>query len=272
MSRREGRRRHDPHVEALEGRALLSGLGAETPRAKVAALVARLNVPGGLNAAGEKAFLDAYLGGAGHEWIPLLNSDLRHHKVQQLGTTTQFTGKGIVIEDPPYLLRTYTGNVHDRVAPNGAGAVVLKKQIELGVIMRGPFTNYNGTDYVMFGINRGKGGSLSAVVPSEPWITADAVVTIAVGPNGSTYSGTIADRVTGASQAINPSGILIQGPVLRVLLNASQLPSEGFPLSKYTFAVWTATAPNPTLPELASVVPQDGMIPIGVETNVRSTM
>src|SRR5262249_26196974 len=106
----------------------------------------------------------------------------------------------------------------------------------------------------------------------EPWITADALVTIAVGPNGSTYSGTITDRVTGATQTLDPSRIRVEGPVLRVLLNVSQLPSEGLPLSRYRFAVWTATALNPTLPELASVVPQNGMIPIGVETNVKPTM
>lgn len=272
MSHREKRRRHDLRLETLEGRELMSGLAAEPPHARVAALVDRLKLPGAFNAAGEKAILDAYFGGAGHEWIALLNKDLRGVKTQRIGTTLQYTAPGLVAEEPPYLLSTYTGDVHDRVAPAVAGAVVLKKkQIELGVIMRGPFTNYNGTDYVTFGIDRGAGGSLSPVLPSEPGITADALVTIAVGPNGSTYSGTITDRVTGQTQTIAPGDILVQGPTLRVLLNASQLPSEGFALSRYRFAVWTATSLNPTLPELASVVPQSGMIPFGVETNVNPT-
>jgi hypothetical protein len=272
MSRRVGMRRKDLKVETLEGRALLSGISVEHPHSSIAGLVDRLKGPEAFNAAGESAFLSAYFGGAGHEWVALLKKDLSGIKVQQLGTSLQYTAKGLVAEEPPYLLSTYTGPVHDRVAPATAGAVVLKKkQIELGVIMRGPFTNYDGTDYVTFGIDRGAGGSLPPVLPSEPWLTADALVTIAVGPNGSTYSGTITDRVTGATQAINPSDILVVGPTLRVLLDVSQLPSEGLPLSKYRFAVYTATNLNPTLPELASVVPQNAMIPIGVETNVKPT-
>lgn len=272
MNPRMKKRKPEWGVESLEGRALLSGPAAELPGARAAAVIDRLKLPTAFNAAGERAILTAYFGGAGHEWIAMLDKDMRSVKVQKFGSTIQYTANGLVAEEPPYLLSTYTGDVHDRVAPSVAGAVVLKKkQIELGVIMRGPFTNYNGTDYVTFGLNRGAGGSLSPVLPSEPEITADALVTVAVGPNGSTYSGTITDRVTGATQAINPSDIQVQGPVLRLLLGASQLPSEGFALSKYRFAVWTATSPNPTLPELASVVPQSGMIPIGVETNVSPT-
>jgi hypothetical protein len=260
-------------MESLEGRALLSGTAAGLSHDRAAAEISGLNLPSSFNAAGEKAILTAYFGGAGHEWIAMVLKDMRSVRTQFIGTSLQYTAPGMVAEEPPYLLSTYTGDVHDRVAPSVAGMVALKKQqIELGVIMRGPFTNYNGTDYVTFGINRGAGGSLSAVVPSEPWIQADALVTIAVGPNGSTYSGTITDRTTGQTQAISPNQILVDGPTLRVLLNASQLPSEGLTLKKYTFAVWTATEPNPTLRELASVVPQNEMIPIGIETNVKPTM
>jgi hypothetical protein len=225
------------------------------------------------NSVGRSYVLNALNGGAGHEWITLLNRERKSIRVARFGATLQFSARGLVAEEPPYLLSSYRGNVHDRVAPSVAGAVVLKnQQVELAVIMRGPFTNYDGTDYVVFGINRGAGSTLEPVLPSEPWLMADALVTVAVGPDGSTYSGTILDRTTGALQSIDPRAIRVQVPVVRVLLNAGQLPSEGLPSTRFRFAVWTETQLNPTIGELASLVPQNQMIPIGLAAGERPTL
>ncbi len=226
-----------------------------------------------VNPIAEQAIIRAILGGAGHEWITLLNSDRSAIKVERFGTTLQFSAKGLVAEEPPYLLPSYSGSVVDRVTLSVAAAVVLKKhQIELGAIMRGPFTHYDGTDYVVFGIDRGEGGSLPPILPSEPWVTADAIVTIAVGPNGSTYSGTVTDRLTGVTQTIDPRNIQVRASVVRVLLGGSQLPSQGKPLAKYRFAAWAESQLNPSISQLASIAPQDGMLPIGVESTVAPTM
>lgn len=273
MSRREHRRRPALKIEALEDRELMSGFAASHPHATPSAMIGHLRAPTAFSTAGERAILAAYFGGAGHEWVTLAQRDMRGLRTQRFGPTLEYRAAGLVAEEPPYLLGSYKGDVHDRVAPSVAGmALLAKKQIELGVIMRGPFTNYDGTDYVTFAIDRGTGGSLPPVLASEPGIAADALVTIAVGPNGSTYSGTITDRVTGATQTLSPGQIRVQGSTLRVLLDAGQLPSEGLRVTKYRFAVFTSTTPDPALPELASVVPQDGvMIPIGVETDVRPT-
>jgi hypothetical protein len=194
--------------------------------------------------------------------------------MQVIGGSIEYRVNGLAAEKPPYLLRSYNGRAHDRVAPLAVGAVALKHNlIELAAIMRGPFTKFNGTDYVVWGINRGSGGSLPAILPSEPWVAADALVTVAVGPNGASYSGTITDRTTGATQAIDPRNIQVKGPVVRVLLDASQLPSKGWTVNRYQFVVWT-TDPLGTSPigSLASIVPQDQMIPIGVEVGVNPTM
>jgi hypothetical protein len=261
-------------LEPLEGRALLSAAGLKPPHAAGAALVAHRPVTQIVtNPGAVQAIMKAILGGAGHEWVALLNSERGQVRAEPVGGTLELTARGGVVEEPPYLLGSYIGRVHDRVAPQAAGAVVLKKdQIELGAIMRGPFTNYDGTDYVVFGINRGAGSSLPSILPSEPWINADALVTLAIGPNGSTYSGTITNRITGATQAIDPRNIQVEASVVRVLLDPSQLPSQGLPLSSYQFAVWTETQLNPSIGELASIVPQNRMLPIGVETNVNPTM
>jgi hypothetical protein len=263
-----------PSLEPLEGRALLSAGRAILHHSAVPAVAERFALPKiPSSGPGLPYILRAMQGGAGAEWIALLKGDLGHITMQRFGADVEYRSIGLAAEKPPYLLASYRGRAHDRVAPMVAGAVVLKNdQIELGAIMRGPFTNYNGTDYVVFGINRGAGGSLSPVLPSEPWITADAVVTLAIGPNGASYSGTITDRTTGAVSVIDPRNIQVEGPVVRVLLNGRQLPSQGWSVSAYKFVLWTESQLNPSLPELASIVPRQTMIPIGVETNVSPTM
>jgi hypothetical protein len=59
---------------------------------------------------------------------------------------------------------------------------------------------------------------------------------------------------------------------VRILLDESQLPSEGFKLKHYTFAVWTATQPNAPIQDVGSFVPEDSMVPLGIETNARPTL
>lgn len=268
------RNRALPSFERLESRALLNAAGLKPPHSPAAALVAQHPVTKIVtNPGAVQAIIRAIYGGAGHEWVALVESEKGRITTERVGSTVELSAPGGVVEVPPYLLPTYTGNVHDRVAPQAAGAVVLKKnQIELAAIMRGPFTNYDGTDYVVFGINRGAGNSLTPILPGTPWIKADALVTLAIGPNGSTYSGTITNRITGATQTINPRNIQVEASVVRVLLSPGQLPSEGLSLGHYQFAVWTETQLNPSIGELASIVPQTRMIPIGVETNVSPTM
>ena len=63
----------------------------------------------------------------------------------------------------------YTGFPHDPLSLTVAGAVVLKnKKIELGAIVRGPFTTYPGTTDIVFAINRGAGPPLDLRSQSSP--------------------------------------------------------------------------------------------------------
>ena len=116
----------------------------------------------------------------------------------------------------------------------------------------------------VFAFNRGAGSSLGPTFSGVPGITPDALVTLTVGPYGSSATGTITDLTTGASQSIPSSSIKIQGPVVRVYLNTSQLPSRGWPLQKYRFAFWTQTQPGNDITSVASFAPNGSMIPIGV--------
>ncbi len=83
-----------------------------------------------------------------------------------------------------------------------------------------------------------------------------------VGPNGQGNSATITDLTTGITVPLNPNEIRVAGPTVRVLVSASQLPSEGFALKNYKFAVFTQLAPTTNFSLIGSFVPESTMIPI----------
>ena len=157
------------------------------------------------NSAGKSAIINALLGGAGHEFVALgleggqepagRGRGLRSH------TINQYTVPGIVVKQIN-LQSGYTGPPHDILALNVGGAVVLKhKQIELGAIIRGPFTTTPFATNIVFAINRGAGGRLGPYYASRPGITPDALVTVSVGAYGQGNSATITDLTTGTTPA-----------------------------------------------------------------------
>ncbi len=146
------------------------------------------------------------------------------------------------------------------------------KKIELGAIARGPFTTTPFTTYVVFAINRGEGSQIGPAFASRPGITPDALVTVAVGPNGQNNSATITDLTTGTTLPISAPTISVAGPTMRILLSQSLLPSKGFAIKNYQFAVWTESEPNAPIQDVGSFIPEDSMDPIGVETNVSATV
>jgi hypothetical protein len=247
------------------------------PHADGPAILARPQRPeSSTNPAGKSAVINALLGGAGHEFVALGLKEVKNPQAVAQGfgahTITQYTVPGIVVKQIN-LQSGYTGLPHDVLALNIGGAVALKsKKIELGAIVRGPFTTTPFGSEVVFAINRGAGQRLGPYYPSRPGITPDALVTVSVGPNGQGNSASITDLTTGTTQPINSPVISVAGPTVRILLDASQLPSEGFRLKQYTFAVWTETQPNAPIEDVGSFVPEDSMIPIGIETNVKSTI
>jgi hypothetical protein len=251
-------------------------VGLRPPHGARAALVEPVMVPQiSSSAAGKAAILNAIFGGAGHEWVTLASREVSNPLGLvagfQSGAIKQVTVKGLVVKTPNWQAG-YTGFPHDPLSLNVGGVTVLKrKQIELGAIVRGPFTTYPGTTDIVFGINRGAGQRLGPPFASRPGITPDALVTVTVGPFGQNNSATITDLTTGSSQAVSPAAIRVAGPTVRVLLNESQLPSTGFALKRYTFAVWTETQPNAPIQDVGSFVPESSMIPIGIETDVRPT-
>ena len=67
---------------------------------------------------------------------------------------------------------------------------------------------------------------------------------------------------------LSPQLIQVKGPVVRLLVSAKQLPSKGFKLQNYKFAVYTQLFANAPYEDTGSFLPENSMIPIGVETNV----
>jgi len=259
--------------DALEGRALLSVSGIRAPRELGAAVLARVHAPKITDASpGQTAILSAIFGGAGHEFVTLAEKEV--HNIGSVvsgfrsGAIIQYTVAGLVFKTTNWQ-SGYTGFPHDPLSLTVGGGVLLKgKKIELAAIVRGPFTTYPGTTYIVFAINRGAGARLGPAFAGRPGITPDALVTVTVGPYGQGNSATITDLTTGTTQPLNPPEIQVAGPVVRLLISTSQLPSEGLPVSKYQFAVWTETQLDAPYQDVGSFAPENGMIPLGVETNV----
>ena len=187
------------------------------------------------------------------------------------GVLSAYNIPGFAVKSPPNLQPLYTGLPHDSFALQAGGAVLLKKkQIELGAIVRGPFTTTPFATDIVFAINRGAGARIGPAFASRPGITPDALVTVTVGPYGQGNSATLTDLTTGTTMPISVP-ISVAGPTVRILLPESLLPSEGFSVKKYQFAVWTESEANASIQDVGSFIPENLMIPIGVETNLNPT-
>jgi hypothetical protein len=224
--------------------------------------------------AGVAAVLSALSGGMGSEWVALVRAQVKNLGAILggfvSGRYTSYSISGLTVKTPT-VQPQFTGQPYDQLLPTMAGAAVFKGNVlELGAIMRGPFHD-PAPSYYVFAINRGAGTRLGPTFASRPAITSDALVTLTVGPYGSSASGTITDQTTGAVQPIASSSIKIQGPVVRVYLNINQFPSKGWPIQKYRFAFWTQTQAVADIASVADFAPESTMIPIAVMKGVRST-
>jgi hypothetical protein len=267
-------RRATPIVESLEGRALLSGPGRTLPALARSALVQRVHTSIQFDPAGYSAILSALNGGLGSEWAKLIRAQVRN-PISVIGgfvsgKYTSYSIRGLTAKTPN-VQSLFTGQPYDQLLATVAGASVFKRNVlELGAIMRGPFHD-PATSYYVFALNRGAGASLGPRFASRPGITPDTLVTLTVGPYGSSASGTITDLTNGSTQQIDSSSIKINGPVVRVYLNTSQFPSKGLPIQKYRFAFWTQTQPGIDISTVASFAPDSSMIPIGMFKRIAPT-
>ena len=105
-----------------------------------AGVLARVQSPKITDASpGETAILNAYFGGAGHEFITLIQREV-HNLFGVVGgirsgAILEYSVPGVVVKTPN-LQPGYTGLPHDALALTVGGAVVLKgKKIELGAIV-----------------------------------------------------------------------------------------------------------------------------------------
>ncbi len=275
MNRSRFPRKTRPTLETLEGRALLSGLDTALVAKVQAAVVSQL-VPRGITTdpAGVSAVMNALNGGLGSEWVSLIRNRVRNVRSVVGGFVS---GRYTAYSIPGFTVRTpgvqpqFVGQPYDQLLPTAAGAAVFKKNVvELGAIMRGPFHNPE-TSYYVWGLNRGAGQRLGPIFASRPGITPDLLVTLTVGPYGSTATGKITDLTANTDQDIPSSSIQIRGPVVRVFLNTNQFPSAGVPIQKYRFAFWTQTQPGRDITTVPSFAPDASMIPIGVLKRVSVT-
>jgi hypothetical protein len=236
-----------PVVELLEERSLLSGFKPLAAASLSPAMIGQVHPTIATDPAGIAAVISALEGGMGSEWVSLIRAGVKNPLAViagfESGKYTSYSIPGLTAQAPS-VQPGFVGTAYDQQVANLAGAAVFKGNVlELGAIMRGPFHD-PATSYYVFAFNRGAGASEGPTFASRPGITPDAIVTLAVGPYGQSATGTITDLTTHSTQAIPSSSIEIRGPVVRVFLKTSQLPSKGWPLAKYRFAFWTQSQPG----------------------------
>lgn len=263
-----------PVVEFLEARLLLSGFKPLGRSALSSAMIGQVHPTIATDPAGIAAIMSALDGGMGREWVALIRAGVKNPLAViagfETGKYTSYSISGLTAETPS-VQPAFAGQPYDQLLATVAGASVFKGNVlELGAIMRGPFHD-PAPSYYVFAFNRGAGASQGATFASRPGITPDALVTLTVGPYGSSATGTITDLTTHSTQAIPSSSIEIRGPVVRVFLKTAQLPSRGWPLQKYRFTFWTQTQPGNNISTVASFAPESSMIPIGVLKSVSAT-
>jgi hypothetical protein len=252
----------------------MSGLSPLTHPALSPAVIGHVHPAIATDPAGIAAIMSALEGGMGREWISLIRAGLKNPLAViagfESGKYSAYSIPGLIAETPS-VQPAFIGQPYDQLLATVAGASVFKgNKLELGAIMRGPFHD-PAPSYYVFAFNRGVGATLGPTFASQPGITPDALVTISVGPYGSSATGIISDLTTGMIQAIPSSNIAINGPTVRVYLNTSQLPSTGWPIQKYRFAFWTQTQPGSDITTVASFAPGSSMIPIGVDKRISET-
>jgi hypothetical protein len=260
-----------PVVEFLEGRSLMSGFKSLVPSGFRTAMIGQVHPAIATSTSGSAAIMSALEGGMGSEWVSLIRAGVKNPLAViagfSTGKCTSYSIPGLTAETPT-VQPAFAGQPYDQLLATVAGAAVFKRNVlELGAIMRGPFHD-PAPSYYVFAFNRGAGASQGPTFASRPGITPDVLVTLTVGPLGSSATGTISDLTTHSTQPIPSSSIEIQGPVVRVFLKATQLPSKGWPLQKYRFAFWTQTQPGNNISNVASFAPESSMIPIGVMKSV----
>ena len=254
-------------VEALEGRQLLalSPVSLSNLATQIggfgggggAAFLGRFNA----SDPGREALLNALNGGAGSEFTTLIRRQVpnlsRVIRGFVTGQRSQFTTNGLAVKTPRFE-DTYTGVRLDQLSATAAGAILLPDgRLELAGIMRGPIDDSRLSVY-SFGIDRG--GALTTA-PNRPGIRYDALVTVSRDASG--VSGTVFDLETNTTTPIARRDIQIVGPTLRVFLSPSALPSNGLPLNRYRFALWTSNSLSWRPETIASFVPEADSILIG---------
>ena len=273
MNRRRSNSRKAPlRVESLEARALMAGGSLIRPANLAPAILQRAVArPAAIKTdpVAVSVIMSAIKGGPGSEWTNLIRRQVPNYlsviSKFSSGRLAQYSTPGVSVQLAGFQSR-YTGPKYDQLSLIVAGVGLMKGNwIELGTISRGPFHDPD-TSYYVFAINRGQGAKLGPKFGSLPRITPDALVTIQVGPYGSSVSGTVRDLVTGATSTIDPSQIQIQGPTLRVFLNGRMLPTNtrGVPMARYTFTAWAQTQPGNDITTVASFLPATSMNRVGV--------
>lgn len=264
------RREAAPVIEMLEGRALLSGFVA-AGRPALAAAIGRPQVEAGslpqeLRAARARAFPVAF---ARPFHGPLTQRIVGGHVSKQPRFYTEYQGPtrpelngigamGHLIQGVGYV---FTGRVLGAINPSEPAEYVFG--INRGGA-KGPTTiNVVTGDAVNF-----SGGQSMVQFPRRPNIFVDALVTVAVGPLGTTGTVRLQGQDPGTGTPIPSQNIQINGRDITVLVDPALLPPNGARRVDYAYAFWVRAGGISGPGGVASFVPEYNVTPIGSRMSI----
>jgi hypothetical protein len=152
----------------------------------------------------------------------------------------------------------YTGPVRPALTALRAGAryVAASQMWILDAQMAGPvFTG--GPNFYVWGINRGGAGP--APFPDEPNVVFDSVATVTADPaNGTALTASVTLLKPAGGPALPASAVLLAPDTIELTIPLSSLPSDGFPITAYTWNLWPRNGVGgvPAV-QIASFIPQN---------------
>lgn len=210
-------------VEPLEGRALLSHIGASRWGRSPSALVHQVR------------FREPVLG------VPNIGS--------------------AVAQDPQFY-PLYTGPQIPQLLVTAATAAVQGTNFVFTGQVAGPINtapqNASEEAVYVFGLNRG-GAPNQGPFPGRPGITTDGTVEVSVQKSGTTAQVSLEnrDQLVPTTTTLSSSSVKITGNVVQVTVPVSTLTSNGKAINQYRFTFWTRSLEPPVrhVQSVASFVP-----------------
>jgi hypothetical protein len=178
---------------------------------------------------------------------------------------TSTLGSAAAVSDPPNdFLPTFAGPHNGDLDVLAANAIVNGSYLDIAATFNGSIGQTPGAVYV-FGFDRGHGTAKFSNI-GEPNVVFDSTVVV------SNTGGTVVNDLIGKTKT-SLGNATLSGSSLSAVIPLSDLPSEGFRTSNYTFNLWPESgSPNAGNTEISDFAPNNAMSRVSATTPEPGTM